>query len=140
MSLLTVTSRPASCSGAMYAGVPLRTSEPSISPASPASPKSVKQHLPAPVQHDVAGLQVAMQHALLMRRRETGAQFARDLQRFIAGQPADAPQQRAEVFAVDVFHGEHVQTFDLGEVVNAAHVGVGYLARAGFGALCLPDR
>ena len=52
MSLCAVTSLPASCSGAMYAGVPART----VSPVAPASPKSVIRTLPAPSSITLAGL------------------------------------------------------------------------------------
>ena len=83
-----------------------------------------EQHLAAAVEHDVGRLQVAMQHALFVRGGESGAELARDLERLVAGQPADAPQQRAQVFAIHVFHREEVQPFDFAEVVDAADVGM----------------
>ena len=88
-----------------------------------------QQHLAAAVQHDVGGLQIAMQHALLVGRGETGAEFARDLQGLVAGKPADAAQQRAEVLAIDVFHGEEIQPLHFAEIVHATDVGVRHLAR-----------
>ena len=61
-------------------------------------------HLAAAVQHDVGGLQVAMQDALGVRGGEAGAQLARDFDCFVRGQAANAAQERAEIFAVHVFH------------------------------------
>ena len=107
----------------------MRTSAPSISPAKPGQAEIREQHLAAAVEHDVGGLQIAMQHALLVGGGETGAELARDLQGLVAGQPADAPQQRAEVLAIDVLHGEEIQPFDFAEIVDAADVGVRHLAR-----------
>ena len=53
-----------------------------------------------------------MQHALLVRRRQPRADLARELDRFVLRQPADAPQQRREIFAVDVLHGQEVLALD----------------------------
>ena len=50
--------------------------------ASPARPKSVISTCASPVDHDVGRFQVAMQYALVVCRREPGAEFARDLDRF----------------------------------------------------------
>ena len=113
----------------MYAGVPLRTSAPSISPASTGEAEIGEQHLAARVEHDVGRLQIAMQDALLVRGREPGAQLAGDLERLVGGKPPDAPQQRAEVLAVDVLHREEVQAFHFAEIVDAADVRMRHLAR-----------
>ena len=51
-SLRAVTELPASCSGAMYAGVPARI----VSPDAPARPKSVMRTLPVPSSMTFAGL------------------------------------------------------------------------------------
>ena len=61
---------------------------------------------PRAVDHHVGRLEVAMQHAALVRRREAGAELPRDLDRLVLRQPADAPQQRRQVLAVDVLHRE----------------------------------
>ena len=45
------------------------------------------------VEHNVGGLQVAVQHALVVGGGQSGADLARNLQRFVGGQAADAPQQ-----------------------------------------------
>ena len=70
-----------------------------------------------------------MDDAAVMRRGEPGAKFARRLQGLIGGQPADARQQRGQVFAVHVFHGNERHALDLADVVDAADIGVGDLAR-----------
>ena len=78
----------------------------------------------AAVDHDVAGLQVPVQHALVVRRAEARAHLARDLDRLVGRKPPDAPQQRGQVLAVDVLHREEVPSLDLADVVDAADVGV----------------
>ena len=49
-------------------------------------------HLTASIQHDVGGLQVAMQHAFGMSGREPGAELASDVGGLILRQTADASQ------------------------------------------------
>ena len=44
-------------------------------------------------------------------------------------QPAEAPQQRCQSLAVDVFHGEEVLAAGFADVVYAAHVWMRDLAR-----------
>ena len=70
-----------------------------------------------------------MDHAAVVRGGEAGAQFARRFEGLVGGQPADAQQQRRQVFAVHVFHGDERHAFDLADVVDAADVGVRDLAR-----------
>src|SRR5436305_12779349 len=70
-----------------------------------------------------------MQDALLVRRRKSRAQFARDLERLVGREPAYAPQQRAQVLAVDVFHREEVKSLHLAQVVYAADVRMRHLPR-----------
>src|SRR5262249_41954872 len=55
------------------------------------------EHLAAAVDHDVGGLEIAMQHAFFVRRSEARAQTARELNGFIAGQAPDAAQQGSEI-------------------------------------------
>ena len=69
-----------------------------------------------------------MQHAFGMRRREPRAQFARDLDGFVGGQASDAAQQAAQVFAIDVLHGNECRAFRFADVVHAANVGMRDLA------------
>jgi hypothetical protein len=46
-----------------------------------------------PVQHDIARLQVAVYHALVVCRSQAGAKLARNFQRLVPWQHSDAPQQ-----------------------------------------------
>ena len=85
-------------------------------------------HLTAAVNHDIGRLEIAMQHSLIVGGPQTGTQLPGDLDRLVAGQPADAPQQRGQVFAVDVFHRDEDFPVRLAEVIDAIHVGMRYLA------------
>ena len=68
-----------------------------------------------------------MQHAAFVRGGQPGAELARDLDCLGRRQAADASHQRAQVFAVDVFHREEVEAVDLSEIVHAADVGMRHL-------------
>ncbi len=81
------------------------------------------------VDQDVGRLQIAMQNAAVVCRRETGAELACELERLVRWQPANAPQQRREILAVDVLHREEVLAADFADVVDAAHVRMGDLPR-----------
>ena len=74
------------------------------------------------VQHDVGRLEIAVQHALVMRCGDACAKLARDLQSFVAGQATDAPQQRTQVFTIDVFHRQECEPVGFADVINAADV------------------
>ena len=71
-----------------------RAGEPEVRDADPAGA----------VEHHVGRLEVAVDDAALVRRGEAGADLARDLERALLGEAADALQQRREVLAVDVLH------------------------------------
>ncbi len=75
-----------------------------------------------PVDQHVRGFQVAVQDLALVCGRETGAELAGELERLVRWQPADAPQQRREILAVDVFHREEVLAAGFRDVVHAADV------------------
>ena len=49
-----------------------------------------EQHLPAAIQHDVRGLQIAVKDPLVVRGSQAGAQLARDLDGFVRRQAAKA--------------------------------------------------
>ena len=80
---------------------------------------------PRRFDHDVLRLQVAMDHAPVMRGGEAGADLARGVERLVGGQSADAREQRGEVFAIHVLHRDEGHPFDLADVVNAADVRMG---------------
>ena len=85
-------------------------------------------HLTAAIDHDVGRLEVTVQYALIMGSPQTGAQLTGNLDRLVAAEPADAAQQRGEVFAIDVFHRDEDFPFRLADVIDARHVGMRYSA------------
>src|ERR1039457_1630988 len=63
-----------------------------------------------------------------MRGCQTGADLVRGLQGLVWWQTTYAAQQRRQVLAVDVFHGEKVLPVHLADVVNATDIRVRNLA------------
>ena len=104
----------------MYAGVP------AISPVAARRRRrsaEVRQADAAvAVDHDVGGFQIAMQHVAVVHRGKSRAQLPRDLKALVFRQPADAAEQRVEVFAVDVLHRQKAAAVDLPDVVDTADV------------------
>jgi hypothetical protein len=83
----------------------------------------IREVRPTPsVDQHVRGLQIAMQNLAVVCCRETGAELTCKLERLVRWQPANAPQQRREILAVDVLHGEEVLASGFADVVHAAHV------------------
>ena len=66
-----------------------------------------------------------MDHAAVVRRRQPGAQLGRRFDSLVRRKAADAREQRRQVFAVHVLHGEERHALHFADIVNAAHVGVG---------------
>ena len=95
----------------------------------PGQPEVCEQDLSAAIQHDVAGLQISMQYSFLVCRCQAGAEFARNFERFIRRQAADAAKQRTKILAVDIFHGEKNMPVNFADVVDAAHIGMRHLPR-----------
>ena len=81
------------------------------------------------VEHDVGGLQIAMDDAAIVRRGQARAHLPRDLDRAVLRKAADAAEQRRQILAVDVLHRQERVTLELADVVDAAHVGVRHLPR-----------
>jgi len=52
----------------------------------------------------------------------------RQSERLVAGQPADAPQQRRQILTVDVLHRDEQMPVDFADVVQTAHVRMGDVA------------
>ena len=85
--------------------------------------------LAAAVEHDVGGLEIAVDDVALVRRGEARADLPRDLERAIFGKSSDALQQRGQILAVDVLHRQERGAVDLVDVVDAADVRVRDLPR-----------
>src|SRR5215469_12170952 len=65
-----------------------------------------------------------MEHAFVVGGSESGAEPARDLQRFVVRKPSDTSQERTQILAIHVLHGEKDESVSLADVVNAADVGM----------------
>src|ERR1700693_4940639 len=63
-----------------------------------------------------------------MRGCQTGADLVRGLQSLVRWQTTYAAQQRRQVLAVDVLHGEKVLAVDFTDVVNATDIRMRNLA------------
>ena len=108
--------------------MPATSAPPLSSSARTARPKSVIRARPRPSSMTLAGLRSRWRTPLVVRRGQPRAELPRDLDRLVLREPADAAQQRGQVFAVDVLHREEVPPVDLADVVDAADVGVRDLA------------
>jgi hypothetical protein len=80
-------------------------------------------------QHDVGGLEVAMNHAGLVRGLQPGGDLPRDRHHRGDRQGAGLLQGAGEVFAFDVRHRDVLDTVDFAQVVNAHDVLVRDLTR-----------
>ena len=83
----------------------------------------------SPVDEHVGRFQIAVEYAAIVGRSQTGAELPRQFERLVRWQPSNAPQKRGEILAVHVLHREEVLAVRLADVVDAAHVRMGHLAR-----------
>ena len=113
----------------MYCGVPAKAPD-VVGPRHPrgGNPEIGDADVPFAVDHHVGRLEIAVQHAAFVRGGDAGAQLARELDRLVLRDPADASQQRGEVLAVDVLHREEAAAVGFAEVVEADDVLVRDLA------------
>jgi hypothetical protein len=86
-------------------------------------------HLARGVEHDVRGLEIAMQHAAVVRGGESRAELPGDVERLVFRKPSDAPQGRRQILAVHELHRKKQMAGGLADVVDAADVGMRDLAR-----------
>ncbi len=86
----------------------------------------------AAADHQVAGLDVAMNHALVVGRGKTQGGFVNDLRGLFGLELAIALEQRAQRFAVDEFHDEIRLAFILADEIDLDDVWIverGHAAR-----------
>src|SRR6185369_389499 len=74
------------------------------------------------VEHDVRGLEVAMENPFLVRGAQPGAELARHVQGLGVRKPSDPTEKGRQVLAVDVLHRQVRQSVGLADVVDAADV------------------
>lgn len=86
-------------------------------------------HLAPTVNHNIGGLQVAVQDTFVVRGGQSGTQLPSNLDSLVFWQPADSTQQHTQVFAVDVLHREKLLLVDFTDVVHSADIGVTDLPR-----------
>ena len=80
------------------------------------------------VEHHVGRLEIAVQHAALVRRGKPGANLARDVDRLVLLDAPDSSDQRGEILAVDVLHCQEAAAVGLAEVVEPADILVRHLS------------
>src|SRR5688572_13060678 len=74
------------------------------------------------VDHDVFGLQIAMNHSLGMSLAQPAADLPGHLQRASQTECANPIEERANGFTFNVFHRYTGTVVDVGELVNTANV------------------
>ena len=84
-------------------------------------PKSVIRTEPSSSISTLAGLRSRCRDAVRVRGRQAVAQLPADVEHFLGGQPAGAPQQRRQVLAVDQLHRIEDPVFGFADVEDAAH-------------------
>jgi hypothetical protein len=95
----------------------------------PGEPEVRDADVPVLVNHHVRGLEVAVDDARLVRRREPRAQLPRNLDRLVRRQAAEPLEHRREFLAPHVLHREEVHPVGFADVVDAADVAVRNLPR-----------
>ena len=83
-------------------------------------PEIADAHEPVVVDQDVRRLEIAMQHALRVRRSQARAQLPPDVDDLLRRQPAHAPKQRREILAPDQLHREEDHALGLADVEDPA--------------------
>src|SRR5205814_265799 len=81
-------------------------------------------NLAGSVEHDVCGLQVAVDHPTFVGRRKTRADLPRDFRRLVLRKPADPANDRSEIFSIDVLHRQEESSVNITDVKYAADVGM----------------
>ena len=116
MSLRIDAGWPASCSGAMYCGVPASLGAGVAGGGRDAEVGDAD--VAVAVDHHVGRLQIAVEDASLVRGRHAGTELAREVDRLVLRDPPDPAQQRCQVLAVDVLHRQEAAAVGVAEVVE----------------------
>ena len=95
-----------------------------VGPQGPRDPEVGDQGVAVPRQQHVLGLDVPVDHAVLVRVLERLGRLARDPQRVFHRELALPPQPVPERLALDVRHGEPELTGSLARVVHGQDVGM----------------
>src|SRR5207248_11764777 len=74
------------------------------------------------IPHDVLRLQIAMNDADAMRCFKCAADLLHALNSFCGAELSLLMDEGAEILALDIFHGDELQSLGLAEVVNADNV------------------
>jgi hypothetical protein len=80
---------------------------------------------PAAIEHDVRGLQIAVQHAVRVRGGQSRTDLPGDVERLLEWHSADALTDRGQCLPVHVLHRQVLPALDLADIEHAADVGVG---------------
>src|SRR2546429_9803403 len=74
------------------------------------------------IEHYVGGLEVAMNDAAFVSRRQPGANLACDFRSLVRREPPDAAHHGSEVLTVHVFHRQEQCAVRFANITNAANV------------------
>ena len=74
------------------------------------------------IEHYVGGLEVAMNDAAFVSRRQPGANLACDFRSLVRREPPDAAHHGSEVLTVHVFHRQEQCAVRFANIKNAANV------------------
>ena len=74
------------------------------------------------VKHDIGGLKVAVDDAAFVRCGQSGTDLPGDLRGFVRREAADAANNRSQILAVHVFHGQEKGAVGFADIKDAANV------------------
>ena len=93
------------------------------------NPEVHDPHATMTVDHDVAGLQVAMENAFRVGSGQSGTQLPADLDPLVKWQPSDSLKESGKILPINVPHRDLHMATGLSEIVYATYVGMSDLSR-----------